>query len=102
VFNYFLTPAGIEPAMQRTAELTVMILQLVASGRGVAALPNWVLTEYLKNDYVSARPLGEDGTWSTLYAAIRKDDRELAFIDAFIQHARKTAFGVLDGIEPAG
>jgi LysR family transcriptional regulator for metE and metH len=101
VFNYFLAPAGIEPAMQRSAELTVMILQLVASGRGVAALPNWVLTEYLNNDYVTARPLGKDGIWSTLYAAIRKDDRQLAFIDAFLLRARETAFKLLQNIEPA-
>ncbi len=100
IFNYFLEPAGIEPAMQRTSELTVMILQLVASNRGIAALPNWVLTEYLKNQYVSARPLGTDGIWSTLYAAVRKNDRELAFVDAFLQRARETAFKVLTGIEP--
>jgi LysR family transcriptional regulator for metE and metH len=102
IFNYFLEPAGIEPAMQRTAELTVMILQLVASGRGVAALPNWVLTEYLDNDYVSARPLGKTGIWSTLYAAVRRNDRELAFVDAFLRQARETVFKRLRNIEPAG
>ena len=101
VFNYFLEPASIEPAGQRTSELTIMILQLVASGRGVAALPNWVLTEYLKNDYVSARPLSKNGLWSTLYAAVRRDDRGLAFVDAFIQRAQQTAFAQLQGIKPA-
>lgn len=39
VFSRFLTPAGIEPAAVRTSELTALIVQLVASGRGVAALP---------------------------------------------------------------
>ncbi len=101
IFNLFLEPAGIEPSMQRTSELTVMILQLVASDRGIAALPNWVLTEYLNNKYVSARPLGENGIWSTLYAAVRKDDRQLAFIDAFLQRTRETAFKLLKGIKPA-
>ncbi|MBN1379081.1 MAG: LysR family transcriptional regulator [Gammaproteobacteria bacterium] len=100
VFNYFLIPAGVEPALQRTSELTVMILQLVASERGVAALPNWVLTEYLNNNYVSARPLGKQGVWSTLYAAVRKNDRPLAFVDAFLQRARETAFKLLKNIEP--
>lgn len=101
IFNYFLDPAGVEPAGQRTSELTVMILQLVASRRGVTALPNWALTEYLNRDYVSVRPLGEDGMWGTLYAAVRKDDRKLAFMDAFLQHARETAFKVLRNIQPA-
>lgn len=34
VFSRFLTPAGIEPAAVRTSELTALIVQLVASGRG--------------------------------------------------------------------
>lgn len=98
IFNRFLEPADVQPAGQRTAELTVMIVQLVASGRGVAALPNWVLAGYVNNDYVAARPLGAGGLWATLYAAVRKDDRELAFVDAFLQRARETAFRQLTGI----
>src|SRR3546814_8913457 len=47
VFTVFLDPAGVEPAALRKAELTPIIAQLVASQRGVAALPNWALTEYL-------------------------------------------------------
>lgn len=41
VFTAFLDPAGVEPAALRKAELTPIIAQLVASQRGVAALPNW-------------------------------------------------------------
>lgn len=100
VFNYFLEPAGVEPTAQRTSELTIMILQLVASGRGVAALPNWVLTEYLDSQYITAKPLGLEGLWSTLYIAVRKDDRKLAFVDAFIERARQIAFAQLQGIRP--
>src|SRR5690554_961004 len=40
IFNHFLVPADIEPAQVRTSELTVMMMQLVASGRGVCCLPN--------------------------------------------------------------
>ena len=47
VFTAFLDPADIEPAAIRKAELTPIIAQLVASNRGVAALPNWALTEYM-------------------------------------------------------
>jgi len=42
VFQHFLTPAGVKPAHIRNSELTLMMMQLVASGRGVCALPNWV------------------------------------------------------------
>jgi LysR family transcriptional regulator for metE and metH len=101
IYSRFLDPAGIEPAGQRTSELTVMILQLIASRRGVGALPNWVLAEYLANRYITARPLGPAGLWATLYAAVRRDDRQLAFVDAFLLRARETAFKVLNGIKPA-
>ncbi|MGM0562991.1 MAG: LysR family transcriptional regulator [Pseudomonadota bacterium] len=101
IYRDFLTPAGITPAGRRTAELTAMILQLVASGRGVAALPNWVLTEYLDKQYVVARPLGDDGLWGTVYAAVRKSDLELAYMRAFLDQAKDTVFDVLADIKPA-
>src|SRR5689334_19588975 len=41
-----LRPAGIT-LERRTAELTIAILQLVASRRGIAALPNWGVRSYI-------------------------------------------------------
>ncbi len=99
IYRHFLNPAGISPAGRRTAELTAMVLQLVASGRGVAALPSWVLTEYLDKQYVTARPFDQGGQWGTLYAAIRKADCELAYMQAFLAEARQTAFAVLQDIQ---
>lgn len=101
VFTQFLDPAGLAPREVRTAELTIMMMQLVASGRGVCALPNWALTEYLERDYVRALPLGEHGVWSTLFAAIREDSRELPWMEDFLRTARETSFAVLSGIKPA-
>ncbi|MGO2132554.1 MAG: LysR family transcriptional regulator [Halomonas sp.] len=101
VFTQFLQPANILPNDVRTAELTVMMMQLVASGRGVCALPNWALTEYLERDYVKAVPLGEQGLWGTLFAALREDQREMPWMIDFLRTARETSFEVLDGIRPA-
>ncbi len=53
VYREFLRPARIRPAARRTAELTSIILQLVASGRGVAVLPEWAIAKYLEQRYVS-------------------------------------------------
>ncbi len=101
IYTRFLQPAGIEPAERRTAELTVMLIQLVANGRGVAALPNWALREYQDQASVHALPLGSgDGLWSTLYAAVREEDREKSFIDAFIRLARERTAETLPGIIP--
>ncbi|EPC01976.1 XRE family transcriptional regulator [Litchfieldella anticariensis FP35 = DSM 16096] len=101
VFTQFLDPVGVTPKEVRTAELTIMMMQLVASGRGVCALPNWALTEYLERDYVRGVTLGEDGMWSTLFAAIREDSRELPWMEDFLRTARETSFAVLEGIRPA-
>ncbi len=64
VFSMLLEPAGVEPAAIRQVELTEMILLLVASGRGVAVLPDWVLREVkYHSDYVT-RPITEKGLTS--------------------------------------
>ncbi|GGB83115.1 transcriptional regulator MetR [Marinobacterium zhoushanense] len=101
VYTRFLDPENIEPAEQRTAELTVMMVQLVASGRGVAALPNWALHQYLERDYVAARPLGEKGLWCTLYAAMREDQKNADFMIDFLNTAREVTFRNLNGIRAA-
>ncbi|NIR61881.1 MAG: LysR family transcriptional regulator, partial [Gammaproteobacteria bacterium] len=101
VYRYFLEPAGVEPAGRRTTELTAMMLQLVASARGVAALPNWAMEQYLSRGYVTARPLGRDGMHGTLYAALRVSDSERPFMRAFLATARRVSFQTLRSIEPA-
>lgn len=101
LFTRFLDPAEVEPAQTRTAELTLMILQLVASGRGVAALPNWALHEYLQRDYVIGKQLGEKGVWCTLYAAIREDQKDAEFMVDFLNTAQEVSFSNLSGIRSA-
>lgn len=100
VFEYFLNPAGIEPKATRQAELTLMIVQLVASGRGVACLPNWALQPYLDANLISARSLGNSGIWPTLYAAVRKEQLDIPYVQDFMQQAKDTCFQTLQGILP--
>lgn len=101
VFNHFLEPADIEPAAIRQAELTPVIVQLVASHRGVAALPSWTLTEYLDQGWLHICRLGESGLWRTLYAAVRSEDADADYIHAFAEQAKTTCFESLVGIRSA-
>ncbi|MEM7080289.1 MAG: LysR family transcriptional regulator [Pseudomonadota bacterium] len=101
VFTSFLEPAGVEPKQVRNAELTAMMVQLVASGRGVACLPNWALHEYSAKDYLVVRSLGEEGVWPTLYAAVRQDQAESSFIQGFVDIAKRNCFDNLVGIVTA-
>ncbi len=98
VFTSFLDPAGVEPQRVRTAELTTMMVQLVASGRGVTCLPNWALHEYRERDYVAVKSLGEEGVWPTLFAAVRDDQKEDPYMRAFVELAKKNCFDNLRGI----
>ncbi|PKM44733.1 MAG: LysR family transcriptional regulator [Gammaproteobacteria bacterium HGW-Gammaproteobacteria-1] len=99
LFRRFLDPAGVA-VERRSSELTVMILQLVASGRGLAALPQWAASQAVVAGQVLARPLGEHGLWSTLYAAVRREEQELAYLEAFIDGARTDCFERLEGVLP--
>ena len=72
--RHVLKPARVNPP-RRTAELTVAILQLVASRRGIAALPRWAVQHYLDRGYVQALPIGAKGLWGQLYAAVRTAER---------------------------
>jgi LysR family transcriptional regulator for metE and metH len=101
VFTRFLDPAGVQPRQLRTAELTPMIVQLVASGRGVSCLPNWALTEYVERGVVRSLSLGPDGLWPVLHAAVRSELAETAFVRAFVDVAVETCFRRLVGIRPA-
>jgi LysR family transcriptional regulator for metE and metH len=100
IYTHFLDPAGVEPAAQRTAELTLMILQLVASNRGVTVLPNWAIVDEVKQGIVKALPLGNQGLWATLFAAVRAREKDRFFIRDFIKLARETCFQNLSGILP--
>jgi len=98
LFTRFLDPAGEEPSQIRTAELTLMIVQLVASGRGVCALPNWALKEYVDQDYLTTCKLSKLGLWSNLYFALRVESAQSVYIKEFIKLSRETCFSNLDGI----
>jgi LysR family transcriptional regulator for metE and metH len=91
IFSQLLTPAKVEPAQIRQAELTAVILLLVASNRGVAVLPDWVVREVkYSSDYVT-RPLTEKGLTRRLYAAVRTEDLEKPYMSGLIALAGQEA-----------
>lgn len=88
IFTGLLTPAKVEPRAVRQVELTAVILMLVASGRGVAVLPDWVLREVRgSSDYIT-RPITQGGITKRLYAATRAEDAVLPYMAHFLRLAR--------------
>ena len=88
VFSQLLIPAGVEPASVRQVELSAVILLLVASGRGVAVLPDWVVRELHGNASFVTRPLTETGITRRLYAATRTEDSVKPFMGHMLRLAR--------------
>jgi LysR family transcriptional regulator for metE and metH len=89
VFTELLTPAKVEPRSIRQVELTAVILMLVASNRGVAVLPDWVVRELrTSSDYVT-RPLTATGKTKRLYAAIRDEDADKPYMAHLLKLARE-------------
>ncbi|PHI40561.1 LysR family transcriptional regulator [Actinobacillus succinogenes] len=92
-----LKPAGVNP-QRRTSELTIAIIQLVASKRGVAAMPFWAAKPYLDRGYVVARKITRQGLQSNLYCAYRKEDAESAYLDDFYETVKTQSFSTLPGL----
>lgn len=93
-----LEPAGVK-LERRTAELTVAILQLVASNRGIAALPSWGVKSYVDHDYVIAKRIGARGLWSSLHAVTLRRNANRRYVQDFVQVVREQCAASLDGIE---
>lgn len=89
IYSQFLLPAGVAPKRHKTIETTDIMLQMVASGRGVAALPRWLVEQYAaRMDVVPVR-LGTHGIAKQIYLGTREADSSIDYLRAFIELARQ-------------
>jgi LysR family transcriptional regulator for metE and metH len=88
VYSQFLLPAGCVPKRHKTIESTDIMLQMVASGRGVAALPKWLVAEYQARMGVVPVRLGRHGIAKQIFLGVRVTDTEIDYIAAFMKLAR--------------
>ncbi|VUD46810.1 HTH-type transcriptional regulator MetR [Thalassocella blandensis] len=88
IYTQFLNPAAVVPKHHKTSEATEIMLQMVASDRGVAALPRWLAEEYAKKLPISVVRLGKDGIAKQIYLGTREGDAGIEYLKAFIDLAR--------------
>ena len=88
IFTQFLLPATAAPRRHLLIETTDIMLQLVASGRGVAALPRWLVAEYKKTLRLSVVRLGRRGVPKQIFLGIRTADVNVEYVSAFIRMAK--------------
>ncbi|PMH01902.1 LysR substrate-binding domain-containing protein [Vibrio lentus] len=98
VVKHFLQPAGVEPKKWKQADNTLMLVQMVSAGLGVAALPNWAISEFSRQGLIASKPLG-NGLSRRLFAAVRNSEKDKRYLQAFFSTARQQSKSHLDGIE---
>ncbi len=89
IYNLFLLPANCLPNRHKTIETTDIMLQMVASGRGVAALPKWLVTDYAPHLHLHTLRLGAQGIQKHIYLGIREVDSDIDYVQSFIALAGK-------------
>jgi len=89
VYTLFLMPAGIAPRRHKTIETTDIMLQMVASGRGVAALPRWLVEEYRAKMEVVPVRLGRQGIAKQIFLGTREADVAIDYLKDFVDQARQ-------------
>lgn len=94
IYTQFLLPAGIRPKRHKPIETTDIMLQMVASGRGVAALPRWLVEEYADKLDVTAVRLGRQGVHKQIFLGIRKREADIDYLSGFVALARAHRDGV--------
>ena len=90
IYNQFLLPAGITPRRHKMIETTDIMLQMVASGRGVAALPRWLIEEYCERLPIIPVRLGEQGIAKQIFLGSRISDQKIDYLEAFIEIAHQS------------
>ncbi|GDY27077.1 XRE family transcriptional regulator [Agarivorans sp. Toyoura001] len=94
--QHILAPANIEPKQWKHADNPAMLLQMVAAGMGVAAMPYWAVEHYAAQQFISLRSF-KQALWRPMYAAYSTNLRTSTPLQAFISLILEQAFSQLKG-----
>lgn len=89
LFKSFL-PEAVFNGEHKTVEQGQYLLQLVAANQGIAALPDWLVSNYVKQGLLVTRRLGI-GIFRTMYLATRQSDKHKKQIADFITLCQNTS-----------
>ncbi len=89
IYKLFLGPANCLPGRHKTIETTDIMLQMVAGGRGVTALPKWLVTDYAPQLRLRTLRLGEGGIQKHIHLGARESERGIDYLEAFFALARQ-------------
>lgn len=87
LYRYVLAPAGLEAKFRAVAQSS-QILQLIATGQGVALLPRWLMEPYRAQGLLAVLPVGEQGLFRTMYAACRQGQHQAGPLQQLVEQIR--------------
>lgn len=92
LFTQFLLPANVSPKKVKTIEATEVMLQMVAAGRGVAALPSWLAEDYAGRLSISRVRCGDAGIHKSIHLGVREGEEGFLHVQSFLALAKNTHF----------
>ncbi|GHF96367.1 LysR family transcriptional regulator [Thalassotalea marina] len=90
IFSQFLDPAKCTVKQHKVIETTEIMLQMVAAGRGICALPGWLVDEYSKTMSIKSLRFGQHGIAKQIFIGLRKDEQHLGYLTDFVELAKIT------------
>jgi LysR family transcriptional regulator for metE and metH len=93
IYSQFFLPAGLAPRKRKEIETTDIMLQMVACGRAVAALPRWLVNENAEQFNVVPVQLGRLGIQKHIHLGVREEDLGTDYVQAFMALAKRYTLG---------
>jgi LysR family transcriptional regulator, regulator for metE and metH len=91
----YMLPAGVEPREALEIPLTEAMIEMIASGMGVALLAQWAVAPQAKAGRVCTRPLTARGVQRTWYAATLRGQPCSPYLSEFVELLAKPCPGAL-------
>lgn len=88
IYTHFLIPAQCRPRSRMPVETIELMLQLVAAGRGISVLPDWLVREECAGMPIRTLRIGRDGLYKQINLGTRTGDREFDYVSGFFAMAR--------------
>ncbi|OEY67315.1 LysR family transcriptional regulator [Marinobacter sp. X15-166B] len=88
IYTQFLNPAQCTVKKHKTIETTEIMLQMVAAGRGVCALPGWLADEFAQTMAIKSLRFGQHGIRKQIFLGVRQDEEQIVYLNDFIAQAQ--------------
>ena len=90
IYTRFLVPGRCLPRAVKVIETTDIMLRMVAAGRGITALPDWLIEEYRAELPIRSLRLGPGAIAKSIHIGRRAGDAAVDYVEGFIRLAAST------------